>query len=1128
MAIHDKHYTGTSVSRTLSPGERSLDTLVYQSGKPVLDSELNLSHDVAAYAERLLQSRHIPSGFLRGQTTLDSSADYHLQKVGDADFQPDSFLMKKMVASVAGRPVVVEFTESDIAGTNRINLAEAPISEAVPGDVKRTDFVFLEVWLAQVAPSPWAKATLQLGVNGDGVQLIVDGDQIVLTDHNGVATTLEAKDSPDPMNPLEFEIGANVNTTAVNLAAAIDHLAEYKADASGDVVMVRLREPGAAGNAAFIDVTLGDAGAVILNHGDPAPSNFHSGEDRPNKPTQEHLYRHGNTQAPVGVCLVDDLIDQAVGVESAQRVQVQYRIRKTGNTEGVNFKIEPDGFSCPQVLAQGSSHSPVSDYQFVPADGKTILNKSSAEAYGREDSGLWVAGDGSADAASELGSVDGFVYAIPICFVFRRNNAYVNGSGEPAQGEGFHPRNNTNGAVPHNHSSDPVWHGNSFIGNVPNGHSDRPDGAFCDTVEAWDILDLRRHVMPSGTDVSAELRRQMQSLLDGSLFTWAIDGESKNTLGSGSGDVGTRFLVCDEIGREEAHGGGDKAGSTEHGNLIRNFDHISRRFGDQQVVERVVFEFHCQDLFAENNGKYVEQAVAGNKNWFEGDKIVLDLSNLNASTLNDWDAIGYAGTYFGKTGAGFSVHDLMPPGTVITDVLSVFHDDGNTNAPVNQEVQLGVVEGLGTAIVELTLDANNTEVNGGVVGEPAYKMVGNAVDGDVGSPRRIFVELEITFPLGAGVTDTPDLPVQPSSPDVYPYGALVENDKTQRSPEMERPTEPLFREGFREVKLEQVSNNGDSEAPIEDYIVSSTESMLRFPRRIYGSKVKQVAVTDGNGDAYALRQFATETDPGTEYGSSSRLAFTESKLPTDQHLCRIQYFAQDPIPNHGLNGAGYQVSIYYRSNSPQTCGVHEGVIGTEPHGGPLPTNLKVEILSQSEEVWSGQIGMGSLELGFPYVAPLDQVPVLGGEAEAIFPGEWHLCGSTSISVDDFDANTGLLALHPFVQADTTGTLSLGSVEHPPVRDSEFRAMYTFADDETYRPTVFSQSLSGIARHKVMYPVLARALEDSRLFRKGEVLLVVLSRWGVLDDENTVRFTNEDNRTCAAVYRTKDLLLTVGD
>ena len=292
--------------------------------------------------------------------------------------------------------------------------------------------------------------------------------------------------------------------------------------------------------------------------------------------------------------------------------------------------------------------------------------------------------------------------------------------------------------------------------------------------------------------------------------------------------------------------------------------------------------------------------------------------------------------------------------------------------------------------------------------------------------------------------------------------------------------------------------------------------------------MKQVSVTDYSGAVRNVRQLATATDPGTEYGSSSRLVFLEDDLPNDQSLCRVQYFAQDPIPNHGPEGGGYQVSIYYRSNSPQTCGVHGGVIGTEPHGGPLPTQLNIEILSQSEEVWSGQIGMGSLELGFPYTAPLDQIPVLGNETDAVYPGEWHLCGSTNISVDDFNANTGLLALHPFVQADTTGTLSLGNLDNPPIRDIEFRAMYTFADDETYRPTVMAQSLSGIARHKVMYPVLARALEDSKLFRKGEVLLVVLSRWGVLDDDNTVRFTDVDNRTCAAVYRTKDLLLTVGD
>jgi hypothetical protein len=51
-----------------------------------------------------------------------------------------------------------------------------------------------------------------------------------------------------------------------------------------------------------------------------------------------------------------------------------------------------------------------------------------------------------------------------------------------------------------------------------------------------------------------------------------------------------------------------------------------------------------------------------------------------------------------------------------------------------------------------------------------------------------------------------------------------------------------------------------------------------------------------------------------------------------------------------------------------------------------------------------------------------------------------------------------------------------------------------------------------------------------LFRRSELLLVVLSRFAELDDDNTVRFVDpaEDNRTCAAVYRTRNLLLTVGD
>jgi len=63
---------------------------------------------------------------------------------------------------------------------------------------------------------------------------------------------------------------------------------------------------------------------------------------------------------------------------------------------------------------------------------------------------------------------------------------------------------------------------------------------------------------------------------------------------------------------------------------------------------------------------------------------------------------------------------------------------------------------------------------------------------------------------------------------------------------------------------------------------------------------------------------------------------------------------------------------------------------------------------------------------------------------------------------------------------------------------------------------------------VFTPFLARATEDNLLFRKDEVLLLVLSRWAELDAENTVRFTDTDNRTCVGVYRTRSLLVLAGD
>ncbi|MEC7108982.1 MAG: hypothetical protein VXX11_03115 [Planctomycetota bacterium] len=1155
MAIHNKRFTqiGQSVSRDLPAGERSFDSLVYQSGKPVLDSELNLSPEVLAYAERLLRSAHHPSGFIRTQTAYDSIQDYEFLKPGDDDFVDNGFAIKKMIANVAGRPVVVEYSNTS-KSKNIIQLDEAPINGGTNPDVKRTDFVFLEVWLAQVASSPSAEGWIQINaVDADGNHALVNGDQIQFTNAAGDAFLLEAGvdfylEEDDGMGGT---IAWNVNQVAASLQAAIDALDGFNASGTADIVYIRSTDTGEAGNGCFYEPMLLDpASGAITPHTPPVGGKcqFAGGIDTPNKPTQDKIYRHGNVLSPEDVALSDDIRDMAVAAESTQRVQLQYRIRKTGSTEAVNHKTECDGFSSPSVWAQGSGEAPVENYRFLRADGESVDpdGPTSALQYGRVDNGLWIAGNGSEESAEALGSVDGFVYALPICFVFRRNNAYVNGSGEPQKGAGFNPQHNTNGALPWNHAGlsrdvEPIG-GNAIMGSIPAGESDRPDGAFSNVIEDWDVLDLRRHSLPTGADLSAELRRQIQHLLDGSYHTWAIDATSRNTLGTTSGDVSTQYLACNEIGRHKDSGATNSwSGATGFGEFIRNFDHVARRFGDQPVVERLVVEFFCDDGFDANHGKFVTKKD-GTKKWYEGDTLHLNLEALNATTRQGWGDPEWAN----ELG---TVAEFMPPGTVITDILGAWHDDGNYNEAIDQHVQLASVIGVGTRSVVLELDANHQKATGGI-DAAEYNVVGDVDNGDNGSPRRIFVEFEISYPMGVGLTETPDRKIYPGSDTVYPHGEMIENRYPELDPatgrpvgrplEMEKPLPPKFREGFREVVVEMVANCGedchheaDPYTEIRDSIVSLSPNTLRPPRRVWGDKNYAVSITDSvSGDSFNAHEGTDLTDC-TEYGSSSRnvrIAEGEKFSGVGQTLCDIVYYAQDPISNWGGDDEGYQVSIYYRTNAPQTCGIKEADFHTEgADSGPLPTNLKLEILAISDEVWTGQVGMGSLELGFPYVAPLDQIPAIKSTLHSdAHPAEWQFCASTVSTVDDFDATTGILALHPFLPMDKTTVLSLGDLENPPFADGEFRAVYPFADDNSYRPTVFAQSHSGVVRHKVFYPVLTRSLQDSRLFRKGELLLVVFSRWGECDDDNTVRFTDSDNQTCAAVYRTKDMLMTVGD
>lgn len=1141
MPIH-RRYFPSSVSRYLPPGETGFADVVYQKGNLVLDAELLLNQDLRDLDRVRTLARQSPSGFIRGVSQLDSYRDFRYEPpwlagpVVNPAFVANAFWMRKVQALVAGMVLDVEYTATDTSGDNLIQLSRPPLYDGTPPSIKRTDFVFLEVWLALLEPSAKAKGTF---VVSSTITPNV-GDTIAV---NGVTLTgVLIVPAPNqfrifPGNPASTAASiANQLNTAVPAVTCV---------AVGSIVQITAVTPGAAGNA----ITLSSSNGAAIT---PSGLTLTGGTDTSNKPTQDSIFRNGNVQSSSTVALPDDMEDPLVGVETAARVQIQYRIRTTASTEGINFKSQADGFSNGNVLGQGSQISPVVGYPFVPADLKTVLLNSDARdqaagsgiGYGIEDAGLYIAGNGTSAAAAALGTLDGYVYAIPIAFVFRRNEA-------PA---GWNPQTNSNGGLLHDHA--PFANTNLFAV-TGLGESDRPDGYFADAIVDTDVLDLRRHVRLVGHDLGAESQFQLQSLMDGSYRTWAIDTASKQMLGNGSGDVSTRNLICNEVGRTAAKGGvAPLSGDTTRGETIRNFDHMARRFGDQPVIERVVWEIRPSDIDP-STGKYVVRPgyAVGFAGWAEEDTIHMDLLVLNATTLGNFNPAD--ATIPGPAPTGTCL-DYAPAGTLITDVLSVYHDDGNFNVAVDQRVQVKSIVGLGTPHVEIVLDVNATQVNGGLP-VADHDMVGTSISGDVGSPRRIFVELEVTYPLGVGLTDTPDLQITPSTTPL-PYGPMVENwvvsGVDQRPQDMETRLAPLFRHGFREVRVEYITNDpsgggGNAGVPIgtltPEEVVSRDPLNIVLGRRFFGDGTKTVEVVD---------QFDSNPrdvlDTATHYGASTRLVVLRNTgiapaVPLSgagQTLVAVRFFGQDAVPNYGPPGGGYQQSIYFRTNAPQTVGVKEGVL---PSGGftnfpyigapgPMPSPLLVEPLYVAPVVYTGQVGMGSTELPYPYFAPLDQLPINDGRTEVppsglpAFLGEHVFAASANISIADFDAQVGSLALTQLVPLDKSSEWTIGGIltSETPFQDAEFRAVYPMVNPGGYQPAAMAQPLSNVTRHKVWVPILARSLQDCVLFRKGEMLLLVMVRWARLDANNGVEFVDTDSSTGVAIYRTRNLLLCAGD
>nr|WP_304101039.1 hypothetical protein [Mitsuokella multacida] len=131
----------------------------------------------------------------------------------------------------------------------------------------------------------------------------------------------------------------------------------------------------------------------------------------------ESVYKYGGLASGT---VANDILDPTAEDETSRRIQLRWNIRTAAD---VNFTNYPAGINnTDRVKARGGNNSDT-DY-----------------GYASLGNGLYCAGDGSSAACTALKCVDGYVYAIPLFHVHRRNqtayDAVNNPTGAPAYGSG--------------------------------------------------------------------------------------------------------------------------------------------------------------------------------------------------------------------------------------------------------------------------------------------------------------------------------------------------------------------------------------------------------------------------------------------------------------------------------------------------------------------------------------------------------------------------------------------------------------------------------------------------------------------------------------------------------------------
>lgn len=796
----------------------------------------------------------------------------------------------------------------------------------------------------------------------------------------------------------------------------------------------------------------------------------------------QRVYKEGNTET--SVFLNENTIHPDASVETTKRVQLQYKIR-------VVRSVDPD--SNPEAGLSSAIYGEGPGTGLYP-----YQNMGSTTG----DYGLW--------RAKCLNTVDGYVYAIPMFFVNRRNiqafNAQSNANGQHVAG--------------------------TFV---------RPDLLTATMVVDGDILDVRRKVLiPSVSE----------------LFETGFDLLSKTELSTTFGHVssgGDRFgkelLQIDRISGLSSDGGTQIPGNlTEAVNgLISSEVSLLTRFDTTAATTTVPTELSLP-LVA---GLYHQNPVQYNATYVSTSSVF-----GGKSIPGYWSSIGSSQPKFVfSTSANSQLTDPLLTDYLVTGPEVRDSTSSLTHIPATPMLVKNT-SGAGSSnnfFYQGVLDTQNRVIeqwDSGISGYQSYALAYPGADSSSTDQQYRASTVELHYFTRASSSGTPvkidssnilaidfDIPGADSS-DVSKYVigsgsayatsvSKINNITSGFSYKIDHITVtdkirvysvsgyPFIEGATLEIVAGVLSAIGDNNvrngatvnfSPGNKKIRTFCNSIIAYssniilptatvPIPVLGGVALGASTTE---TTTSLTQYVCWKSPGTTmypvqisgFGTST-LTLTFSTTVTGIFSIQV-LVGQTALPNpDDIANDGLQIAYTYLPST--------GIIA-------LPSSVSMDIVEVSPSVYVSTLGSGGSG-GEPYSNPMEFIPT----NNSTILNDGFFSNYDKLRFSSFSVDSGFVSMPATIPKKFSDTITLSSL----TVDNMNRPFYSACSEQ------FEVSVEGLQMaipRKVYLPVLARIKDPtSTIFMTGEYVLVVFCRTFMTETTNSTGFIS-GNHDSIAVYR----------